>query len=443
MLTSIIDVECQAKPVGVAKRRWMAATSIAMIALGACCFTAARADSTNAVYHGRDLGLSLKDALLQVQGTGGSRAGHVNLSISGSGDQLMFTEVNFDTIETETASYKDLEFTDVDVRKVGEVEGRYGITLRAAAGSVNDHIVGIAGGKSAVPDRDSALGYMDFWLVDPDMTRVHHLADLLATMGARLNEQGSPAAAAPMVADAAAPAAPVRAIATHVGQAAADVEKMPVVLPAPRIPVIQAVAADDADDAPVAAPTGKCLFQAEKKPKHARAHYIPASWSSMKQGQVSGSGRLFYKIAAAHATDPQSIQFYLGNTLPVPATVVARVIITSSDGTQQAEDIGLNELAGRATKTDESLQITPFETSACITDVDVTEVHACPLPDDNAEREDQVDIYRCNADAAAGTTKVDGITYISGREPKSLALPNQTQASLSKAKPIALAKAGN
>jgi hypothetical protein len=414
-----------------------------MIALGAAWCTAARADSTNAVYHGHDLGLPLRDALAQVQGIGGSRGPHINLSISGSGDQLMFTEVNFDTIETETASYKDLEFTDVDVRKVGEVEGRYGITLRAAAGSVNDHIVGIAGGKSAVPDRDSALGYMDFWLVDPDMTRVHHLADLLATIGARLQEQQSPAAA-PVVADAA--SAPVRNIAAHSEAAADKFEKMPVVLTAPKIPVIEATEPDDASASSDAAPPGKCLFQSEKKPKHARAHYVPASWSSLKQGLVSGSGRLFYKISALHgADDHQSIQFYLGNTLPVAATVVARVILTASDGSQQAEDIGLDQLGSRATKTDDSLQITPFETSACITDVDVTELHACPLPDDNAERDDSVDIFRCNADAAAGTTTVNGITYISGREPKPLTLPPapQARASVSAATPIALAKAVN
>jgi hypothetical protein len=447
MHLAIADVDIQAKSLNFSKRRWLSATSAAMFALCAGSFSAARADSTNAVYHGHDLGLSLKDALAQVQGTGGSRAAHVNLSISGSGDQLMFTEVNFDTIETETASYKDLEFSDVDVRKVGDTEGRYGVTLHAAAGTVNDHIVGTGAGKSAAPDRDSALGYMDFWLVDPGLTRVHHLADLLATIGARVKEQGSPAAAPSVMADAGAAAA--GAIATHAQAAADELEKMPVVLPAPRIPVIEAVApaaADDDDAVAEPASHGKCLFQADKKSKHARAHAVPASWSGMKQGMVSGSGRLFYKISAVHGADEhQSIQFYLGNTLPVAATVVARVILTASDGSQQSEDIGLNQLESRATKTDDSLQITPFETSACITDVDVTEVHACPLPDDNAEREDQVDIFRCNADAAAGTTKVNGITYVSGREPKSLALPQPAQArsTLSAATPVALTKAVN
>jgi hypothetical protein len=431
-------IDFPAKSMRASKRRGIAAISVAMIGLVATTFTAARADSTNTVYHGHDLGLPLRDALAQLQGTGASSGPHINLSISGTGDQLMFTEVNFDTIETETASYKDLEFSDADVRKVGEVAGRYGITLRAAAGSVNDHVVGIAAGKSAAPDRDSALAYMDFWLVDPDMTRVHHVADLLATIGARLKEQPPPAAA--LVAEA---AAPLPAIAAHAEADAEDVDKMPVVLPAPRIPVIEATAPEAATDAVA---SGKCLFHAERKPKHARAHYVPASWSSLKQGLVSGSGRLFYKVSAVHgADDRQSIQFYLGNTLPVAATVVARIILTASDGSQQAEDIGLDQLASRATKTDDSLQITPFETSACITDVDVTEVHACPLPDDTAERDDQADIFRCNADAAAGTTTVNGITYISGREPKSLAVPQppQARASLSPATPIALAKAVN
>jgi len=394
-----------------------AATYAGLIALAAIYHAAANADSLNAAYRGHDLGLSLRDALTQVQATGGSQASHISLSVSGSGDQLMFTELNNNTIETETASYKDLEFSDVDVRKVGEIEGRFGITLRAAAGSVNDHIVGLAA-KSATPDRDSALGYMDFWLVDPDMKRVRHLADLLATVGARLKDQKSPGISEPLMAEAA--PAPVRAIAEHLEDAAGDVDKMPVVLPAPRIPVTVAPAGETAG----AAPPGKCLFPAVKTQKHAKARASATSWSAMKQAGGSGNARLSYRMSALHdPADRQSIQFYLGNTLPVPATVVARVILTSSDGTQQAEDIALNQLAARTSRTDASLLITPFEDASCITDVDVTEVHACPLPDDTTERDDSNDIFRCNADAAAGTITIAGITYISGREPKSLTLP--------------------
>jgi len=393
------------------KRR---ASHAGLVVLAAMVNSAANADSLNAAYHGHDLGLSLRDAIAQVQATGGSQASHISLSVSGSGDQLMFTELNDDTIETETASYKDLEFADVDVRKVGEIEGRYGITLRAAAGSVNDHIVGLAA-KSAGANRDSALGYMDFWLVDPDMKRVRHLADLLATMGARLKEQQSSGIAAPVIAEAS--PTPVRAIAEHLEDAGGDVEKMPVVLPAPRIPVTVAPADD-------AAPPGKCLFPAAKTQKHAKARASAASWSTMKQATGSGSGRLSWRMSALHdPADRQSIQFYLGNTLPVPATVVARVILTASDGTRQAEDIALNQLGPRTTRTDTSLLITPFDDASCITDVDVTEVHACPLPDDTAERDDSNDIFRCNADAAAGTITIAGITYISGREPKSLTPP--------------------
>jgi hypothetical protein len=397
-----------------------AAACAGLLALASIHNSTANADSLTAAYHGHDLGLSLRDAITQVQATGGSQASHMSLGVSGSGDQLMFTELNYDTIETETASYKDLDFSDTDVRKIGEIEGRYGITLRAAAGSVNDHIVGLAA-KSAAGDRDSALGYMDFWLIDPDMKRVRHLADLLATIGVRLKEQKSPGVSPPIMAEAS--PTPRPAIAEHLEDAAGDVDKMPVVLPAPRIPVT-ASPADDADDARAAAPPGKCLFPAVKTQKHARAHAIAASWSPMKQAGGSGSGRLSYRMSALHdPADRQSIQFYLGNTLPVPATVVARVILTSSEGTQQAEDIALNQLAGRTTKTADSLLITPFEDASCITDVDVTEVHACPLPDDSAERDDSNDIFRCNADAAAGTITIAGITYIRGREPKSLTPP--------------------
>ncbi len=401
------------------KRR--AAAYARMVALAALVSSAANADSLNAAYHGHDLGLSLKEAIAQVQATGGSRGSHIRLSVSGSGDQLMFTEMNDGTVETETASYKDLEFSEVDVRKVGEIEGRYGITLRAAAGSVNDHIVGMAA-KSAGPDRDSALGYMDFWLVDPGMNRVRHLADLLATVGARQKERQSPADSAPVIAEAS--PAPVPAIAEHL-EDADDNEKMPVVLPAPRIPVTAA----PTDEAAAALPAGKCLFLAVRTQKHAKARASATSWSMMKQAGGPGSGRLSYRVSALHnSTDRQSIQFYLGNTLPVPATVVARVILTSSDGAQQAEDIGLNQVSGRATRTDESLLITPFEDASCITDVDVTEVHACPLPDDAAERDDSGDIFRCNADAAAGTITIAGITYIRGPEPKSLTPPKQLTA---------------
>ncbi len=408
-----------------AKCRGRAAAFAGVFVLAAMYHSSAKADSLSAAYHGQDLGLSLKDALAQVQATGGSQASHIKLSVSGSGDQLMFTEVTYDTIETETASYKDLEFSDIDVRKVGEAEGRYGITLRAAAGSVNDHIVGIAA-KSAIPDRDSALGYMDFWLVDPDMKRVRHLADLLATVGARVQQQQSPGMSAPVMAQAA--PAPIQAIAEHLEDTAGDVDKMPLVLPAPRVPV---TAVDDADDARPLAPSGKCLFPAVKRQKHMKMQANATNWSTMKQAPGAGGGRLSYRISVPHdSSDRQSIQFYLANTLPVTATVVARVILTSSDGTQQAEDIGLDQLVGRSTKTDESLLVTPFEDASCITDVDVTEVHACPLPDDTAEHDDSDDIFRCNADAAAGTTTINGITYIRGREPKSLTQPAQLTAAV-------------
>jgi hypothetical protein len=397
-----------------------AAIYAALFALATVANCPAYADSLNAAYHGHDLGLPLRAALVQVQATGGSQASHISLSVSGSGDQLMFTEMNDDTIETETASYKDLEFADVDVRKVGETQGRYGITLRAVAGSVNDHIVSIAS-KSAGSDRDLALSYMDFWLLDLDMKRVRHLADLLATLGARVKEQQSPGITAPVMVEAA--PAPVRAIAEHLEDASDGVDKMPVVLAAPRVPVTIA-SAGETDEARTAAPPAKCLFQAVRTQKHAKARAAVASWSTMKQTPGSGSGRLSYRISALHGpADHQSIQFYLGNALPVPATVVARVILTSSNGAQQAEDIGLNQLGSRTTKTDESLRVTPFEDASCITDVDVTELHACPLPDDSAERDDSDDIFRCNADAAAGTITIAGITYISGREPKSLTSP--------------------
>jgi hypothetical protein len=263
---------------------------------------------------------------------------------------------------------------------------------------------------------------MDFWLVDPGMKRVRHLADLLATVGARLKNQHVPGLSAPVMAEAS--PAPVPAIAEHL-EDAEDIEKMPVVLPAPRIPVTVA----PTDEAAAAAPAGKCLFPSVRPQKHAKARGRATSWSMMKQAGGSGSGRLSYRMSALHdSADRQSIQFYLGNTLPVPATVVARVILTSSDGAQQAEDIGLNQVGGRATRTDESLLITPFEDASCITDVDVTEVHACPLPDDDAERDDSNDIFRCNADAAAGTLSIGGITYIRGREPKSLTPPKQIAA---------------
>ncbi len=407
-------------------RRFAASTGLYLLAMA--CGLQAKADSLGATYHGQDLGLTLREAIAQVQATGGSQASHLALSVSGSGDQLMFTEVNYDTIESETASYKDLEFSDVDVRKIGEAEGRYGVTLRAAAGSVNDHIVGIAA-KSAASARDSALGYMDFWLVDPDMKRIRHLADLLATIGARLKQQQSPDRSARVLSEGT--PEPQRAIAEHLEEGSDEIAGMPVVLPAPRIPVASAATLDDSDAAGPASPPGKCLFPVGTKLKHAKSHAVAASWSAMKQTPESGNGRLSYRISALHdAADRQSIQFYLGNTLPVAATVVARVILTSSDGTQQAEDIGLNQLGGRSTKTDESLLITPFEDAACITDVDVTEVHACPLADDQEERDDSDDIFRCNADAAAGTVTRDGITYIRGREPKSLVPPAQMTAAI-------------
>jgi len=386
----------------------------------------ASADAMNAVYHGRDLGLPLMDAVARVQAIGSSRAPHTTLSISGSGDQLMFTEVSFDTIEIETASYKDLDFDTVDVRKIGELGGRYGITLPAAAGSVNDHIVGTGKAASGAADHDSALGYMDFWLVDADMSRVRRLADLLATIGARLKEHGSSSASVADSGTAAhpAPAVAKHAVAMHVEEAAdaaEDTEKMP--FPHANSGIASATA-DDADSAHDAIPTGKCLFTSTKKQKHGRLRNVAASWSNLTQGLVSPSGRIFYRIAALHGPDDhQAIQFFLGNALPVQGTVVARVILTSSNGSQQAEDIGLNSLAGHSMKTNDSLRLTPFEDASCITDVDVTEVHACPLPSDESDTEASVTIFHCSEDAAAGTTIINGITYVTGREPKALSLP--------------------
>ncbi len=391
--------------------------------------TVAHADAINSVYRGRDLGLSLMDAVSGVQVVGSSQAPHTTLSISGSGDQLMFTEISFDMIEIETASYKDLDYDTIDVRKIGELGGRYGITLPAAAGSVNDHIVRTGKAAAAAADHDSALGYMDFWLVDPDMSRVRHLADLLATIGARLKEHGIPAA---LVADAdtashAAAAVPRRGVAMHVEEAAdaaEDTEKMPFPHANPAI----ASAADDADSFHAVIPTGKCLFSAAKRQKHGRLRSVAGSWSNLTRGLVSQSGRIFYRIAALHGPDDhQAIQFYLGNGLPVQGTVVARVILTSSNGSQQAEDIGLNSLPGHSMKTADSLRLSPFEDASCITDVDVTEVHACPLPSDESDAEDSVTIFHCSEDAAAGTTIVNGVTYVSGREPKVLSLPASTR----------------
>ncbi len=391
----------------------------------------ARADAMSSVYRGRDLGLPLRTAIYEVQATGSSHAPHTTLSISGSGDQLMFTEVSFDTIEIETATYKDLDFDTVVVRKIGDMGGRYGITLPAAAGSVNDHIVGTGKAAAAAADHDSPLGYMDFWLVDPDMSRIRHLADLLATIGARLKEQGG---AATPVADAGhsagAPAVPSPAV----SRSAADVhvDEAPEVaveranLPAQHAsPLVEAVVSGDSDRDPI--PTGgKCLFSAAKKQKHSKQRTAASDWSNLTQGMTSPSGRIAYRISALHgADDHQSIQFFLGNALPVRGTVVARVILTSSNGSQQAEDIGLNGLPGHSIKTDESLRLTPFEDASCITDIDITEVHACPLPADDTDAEDSVAIFHCSEDAAAGTTTVNGITYVSGREPKMLTAPTR------------------
>ncbi len=409
----------------------------------------AKADSTTAIYHGHDLGLPLAEAMAQVQATGSSAADHVNLSVSGSGEQVMFTEVNFDTIETETTAFRNLVFEDVDVRKIGQTDGRYGITLRAAPGSVNDHVVGLGTSNAKAPDRDSALNYMDFWLVDADTNRVRHLADLLATVGARLREQSqeggggaAPAEAAAATANAAPrdPGATIaaatfaataaRMAAGHVADVPAEAESDggPMVKPAPRIPVVAVSVPQDDDDAgPPRTLPKKCLFTQPARPKHAKKHIVPSDWGPMKEGMTAGHGGISYKISAVHgAQDHQAVEFFLTNMMKIPATVVARVILTASDGTQQAEDLGLDDVPAHSTNTDPSLTLSPFDENTCITDVDVTEVHACPLPDNNDTGGDTVDIYKCGADAAAGTVVVNGITYVRGREPKMLSISDAT-----------------
>jgi hypothetical protein len=376
----------------------------------------ARADSSSVVYQGRDLGLPLKDTLAQIQATGTTRGGDAVLSITGSGDQLVFTEVNADAVETETTSFKNLDFDDVEVRKIGQADGRYGITLRAAQGTVNDHIVGI--GKANTPDRDVALGYMDFWLADPTMGRVKHLADLFATMRARLHESGPTETAqdipppAPMI-------APTKAVAlAPVADAARAADPA-----TPRRPGDETQDAVDEDERPVAA-GGKCLFQPPRKPRRAHVRQAAFTWGAVKAGATAGNGRLTYRIAPLHGPDDhQQIAFTFTNLLPVPATLVARVILTSSSGEQQAQNLALPNVAARATKTDESLAIAPFGDASCITDVDVSILRACPLPDDSQAIDDSQAVFNCNADAASGTTTIGNITYVAGREPKNLAAP--------------------
>jgi hypothetical protein len=415
------------------RARWLAGLTLA-VALPLLP-AAARADSSSVVYEGHDLGLPLKDALAQIQATGSSRGDHINLSITGSGDLLMFTEVNGDAIETETASYKDLEFDRVEVRKIGQVDGRYGITLRAADGAVNDHIVGVGGARTSAPDRDNALGYMDFWLVDPDMSRVRRLADLFATMHARLKDTGQTetAQAAPLM------IAPSHAVAlASAGTAVRAAE------------IAAATHADAPDDADTAGDTdartvsaAKCLLQPPKKSRRAHVHQAAFSWGAVKAGATSGNGRLSYRIAPLHGPDDhQQIAFSFTNMLPVPATLVARVIVTSASGEQQAENLSLTNVAARASKSDESLTLAPFDDNACITDVEVTVLRACPLPDESQAADDAQNVFNCNADAASGTTTVGGITYIAGREPKNLAVPH-TLAPIRTSATQPIAEAGN
>jgi hypothetical protein len=386
---------------------------------------AAQADSSSVVYQGHDLGLPLRDALAQIQAIGSSRGDGAVLGISGSGDQLMFTEMNGDAVETETASYKNLDFGDVEVRKIGQADGRFGITLRAAQGSVNDHIVGLA--KASGPDRDNALDYMDFWLVDPGMARVKHLADLFATMRARQHETGQAETAQDIT-----PVTPMIAPTHAVAIASAGAAGRAAELATSRAAEAESEAPTDADDRPVAS-GGKCLLQthAAKKPKHGHVRQAAYSLGAVRAGATAGNGRLSYRIAPLRgADDHQQISFSFTNLLPVSATLVARVIMTSASGEQQAQNLALPNVPGRATKTDDSLTLAPFGDDSCITDVDVTILRACPLPDETEAVDDSQAIFDCNADAAAGTTTVGNITYIAGREPKNLAVPHERSAML-------------
>jgi len=392
-------------------------------------WTGARADTTNAIYRGHDLGLPIAQAIAQIQATGSSRGQHVTLSISGSGEQLMFTEVNPDTIETETASYKNLMFEDIDVRKIGQAEGRYGMTLRAVPGTVNDHVVGTDADKPRQADRDGALGYMDFWLVDADTSRIRHLADLFATIGARLREQGLPEQAPPSKvadvdsSDAEVPHDAAAAVVPAMQLASSRITVPgPVVQPAPRTPVLT----DDENVSPVSPADipRKCLYTDQKIHQtrhHGRAMPSSPRWSAIKVGLSGGNGRISYKISPLAGEDSrQKIQFYLSNLLPVQGTVIARVILSASDGSQQALDLGVDDIAPHNTVSNDSLTKAPFDESVCITDVDITQVQACPVSDESQASSGSDPIYGCNEAAASGTVTIDGITYVKGREPKML-----------------------
>lgn len=196
-------------------------------------------------------------------------------------------------------------------------------------------------------------------------------------------------------------------------------------------------------------------------------------------GQVGDGGLVTYR--ATEPTSPrgrQTIAFTLTNLLPVPASVGARVKLTSSDGEIQSRSIGFSHIDAGGTVADASARLVPFGDNVCIVKVEVVEVQATPLPavieppvvavakppkppaetpppPEPAPRPEPVvdlsppapppapalppppeqvvaappppvaAVNHPTAEPAPGTIVINGVTFIRGREPKSLGTISQ------------------
>jgi hypothetical protein len=128
-------------------------------------------------------------------------------------------------------------------------------------------------------------------------------------------------------------------------------------------------------------PKVACMFGTLPEPGSSLVPDPGYKWSPAKVGRIGETANATYRVSALPGPDGrQAVEFSLTNLLAVPASVTAQVALTSSDGQRAATEIGLPSVNSNVTQTDASLRLVPFAEHRCITRIEVTEVSAKPVP---------------------------------------------------------------
>ncbi len=129
-----------------------------------------------------------------------------------------------------------------------------------------------------------------------------------------------------------------------------------------------------------APPKVACVYGELPAPGTPIAHE-PFNWGTPRVGRVGEGGTVTYRVSTPTGPEGrQAVEFSFTNTLPVTASLSARVTLTSNTGEQQSADIAMDQLRPKATGTEPSLLLVPFAETECVTRIDVTDIAARPVP---------------------------------------------------------------